>query len=259
MFLVEVAEVVKKLQMKFAWRCWRLWTLCCPPGWHASSMLYGDWGQCLWTGRLGWWFHFLKREPEGVLQLHGDHSAQTPKESLCQGAGTMCVLSWPWNSYPTLLPCRDLEGSWEIAHEVYKYFLDLENVYNFVPWGVWRLQWSLGYRGHCYQLSGLCIAKWVCVCKVTTVGVGLWQGDPLSPILLWYSWTGCRGTVNRRRVCSFGTSESLDCFLGKMCCFQSQGTDLQRSLLGPLYVSNCCIWVLQFSTNRYSGVLSCPV
>ena len=38
---------------------WRLWMLSDCLGWQASATLHGHQGQCLWIGRLGWWFVYF--------------------------------------------------------------------------------------------------------------------------------------------------------------------------------------------------------
>lgn len=53
---------------RFGWKCWRNWIrlelwLC---SLHASSVLHEDLGQCLWTGKLGWWALFFKKRDQRV-------------------------------------------------------------------------------------------------------------------------------------------------------------------------------------------------
>ncbi|KAI3353352.1 hypothetical protein L3Q82_019887 [Scortum barcoo] len=87
---------------------------------HAFATLHGGWGQCLWCGKLGWWSLFLKRGPESVFQLQGDHTSQPPREGLRQGTGEekpirpivdpriqeeQCGFRpWSWNTGPALYP-----------------------------------------------------------------------------------------------------------------------------------------------------------
>ncbi|KAI3366188.1 hypothetical protein L3Q82_010000 [Scortum barcoo] len=45
-------------------------------------------GQCLWSGKLGWWSLFLKRGTgEQCIPTTGDHTSQPPREVLRQGTG----------------------------------------------------------------------------------------------------------------------------------------------------------------------------
>ena len=82
--------------------------------------------------------------PEGVFQLPGDHTPQSPWESLVQGTGeenladsrtsdsggTMRFSSWLWNTGPALYPPQGAGGFMGVAQPVHTCFVNLEKSFD---------------------------------------------------------------------------------------------------------------------------------
>ncbi|MEL7181936.1 MAG: reverse transcriptase family protein, partial [Pseudomonadota bacterium] len=86
---------------------------------------------------------------------------------------------------------RVLEGTWEFAQPVHMCFVDLEKAFDRVPRGVlWGVLQEYGVLGpllravqSLYKWSGSLVRIAGCKSDSFSVGVGLRQGCPLSPIL----------------------------------------------------------------------------
>ena len=84
-----------------------------------------------------------------------------------------------------------LAGAWEFAHPVYMCFVDLEKAYDRVPRGIlWGVLREYGVPGplvrairSLYKQSESCVRILGTKSSTFSVGVGLRQGCPLSPIL----------------------------------------------------------------------------
>ena len=84
-----------------------------------------------------------------------------------------------------------LAGAWEFAHPVYMCFVDLEKAYDRVPRGIlWGVLREYGVPGplvrairSLYKQSESCVRILGAKSSTFSVGVGLRQGCPLSPIL----------------------------------------------------------------------------
>lgn len=126
---------------------------------ETSVTLHGDLGQCLWTGRFGWWYPSLRRgtgecsdyREITLLSHHGKvydrvlesracllveihtQGEQRTRHSGCRISNKLFMLS------------RVFECAWEFPHLLYICFLDLEKALDWVTQGMmWGCCGSIG-------------------------------------------------------------------------------------------------------------------
>ncbi len=209
-----------------------------------------------------------------MLQLSGYYTAQPPWQSLFRGAGKeaptvepqiqeeQCRFRPDCGTVDQLFTLTGLwGGAWEFANPVYMCCVDLEKAYDHAPWVVlWGLLREYGVPGlllrSLYNQSESCVHILGTKSSTFSVGVGLRQGCPLSPILFVIFMDRISRRSRGEESVRFGDLRIASLlFADDVVLLASSHCDLQHAL--GWFAAECEVVGMKVSTSKSEAMVLC--